>query len=213
MVATISAETLFTALGEAWVEQEALWDEGRGFAAIRGEWLQHAAGLGAPIAVSVGGDVYRGTFETIDDDGRLIVRATDGSSRAVSAGEVYFGAAATCGVLMGTDELVFVALGGVGEIGMNLALYGYGHGRNRQWLAVDLGVAFGLGDELPGVDGVLPDIRYLLERKGRARGDRDQPRARGSFRRADGFLAAAPDAGVHDALCSRAARGKAGRRS
>ena len=71
---------------------------------------------------------------------------------------------------MGTDELVFVALGGVGEIGMNLALYGYGHGRNRQWLAVDLGVAFGLGDELPGVDGVLPDIRYLLERKGQLAG-------------------------------------------
>ena len=63
------------------------------------------------------------------------------------------------------DELVFVALGGVGEIGMNLALYGYGRGRSRKWLAVDLGVAFGLGDELPGVDGVLPDIRYLVERK------------------------------------------------
>ena len=91
----IPAETLFTALGETWVEQEALWDEGRGFAAIRGEWLRHAAGLGALIAVSVSGDVYRGVFETIDDDGRLIVRATDGSSRAVSAGEVYFGATTT----------------------------------------------------------------------------------------------------------------------
>ena len=41
------------------------------------------------------------------------------------------------------DELVFVALGGVGEIGMNLALYGYGRGRDRKWLAVDMGVAFG----------------------------------------------------------------------
>jgi ribonuclease J len=48
---------------------------------------------------------------------------------------------------------------------MNLALYGYGRGRARTWLAVDLGVAFGLGDELPGVDGVLPDIRYIVERK------------------------------------------------
>ncbi len=63
------------------------------------------------------------------------------------------------------DELVFVALGGVGEIGMNLALYGYGRGRSRKWLAVDMGVAFGLGEELPGVDAVLPDIRYILERK------------------------------------------------
>ena len=67
------------------------------------------------------------------------------------------------------DELVFVPLGGVGEIGMNLALYGYGHGRNRAWLAVDMGVAFG-HEDLPGVDAVLPDIRYLLERKDRLAG-------------------------------------------
>ena len=64
------------------------------------------------------------------------------------------------------DELVFVALGGVGEIGMNLALYGYGRGRERRWLAVDMGIAFGHEEVLPGVDAVLPDIRFLLERKG-----------------------------------------------
>ncbi len=62
------------------------------------------------------------------------------------------------------DELVFVPLGGVGEIGMNLALYGYGHGKTRQWLAVDMGVAFGK-DDLPGVDAVLPDIGFLLSQK------------------------------------------------
>ena len=48
---TSTAEALFTALAEAWVEQEALWDGGRGFAAIRERWLERAAGLGAPIAV------------------------------------------------------------------------------------------------------------------------------------------------------------------
>ena len=62
------------------------------------------------------------------------------------------------------DELVFVPLGGVGEIGMNLALYGYGHGKTRQWLAVDMGVAFGK-DDLPGVDAVLPDIGFLAAHK------------------------------------------------
>ncbi len=67
------------------------------------------------------------------------------------------------------DELVFVPLGGVGEIGMNLGLYGYGHGRHRTWLAVDMGVAFG-HDDLPGVDAVLPDIRFLLERKAKLAG-------------------------------------------
>ncbi len=66
---------------------------------------------------------------------------------------------------MAADDLVFVPLGGVGEIGMNLGLYGYGRGRARKWLAVDMGVAFGHEEVLPGVDALLPDISFLLERK------------------------------------------------
>src|SRR5216684_4756530 len=61
-------------------------------------------------------------------------------------------------------ELVFAPLGGVGEIGMNLAIYGLGDERRRQWIVVDLGVAFA-GDDLPGVDLILPDIRYLVEER------------------------------------------------
>ncbi|RCS21975.1 ribonuclease J [Phyllobacterium salinisoli] len=57
-------------------------------------------------------------------------------------------------------EFVFLPLGGVGEIGMNLALYGYGPADNREWIVVDMGVSFA-GPELPGVDLVLPDIRFL----------------------------------------------------
>ena len=93
--AEVTAETLFQALAEAWVEQQQVWNAGRGFAAIREEWLKRAAGLGAPIAVKVGDDVFRGTFETIDDEGRLIVRAGDGSARTIAAGDVHFGAVAT----------------------------------------------------------------------------------------------------------------------
>ncbi len=63
------------------------------------------------------------------------------------------------------DELVFAPLGGVGEIGMNLGLYGFGPRRARTWLIVDLGMSFA-GDEAPGVDLVLPDIRFLEENKG-----------------------------------------------
>jgi ribonuclease J len=63
-----------------------------------------------------------------------------------------------------TDELVFLPLGGVGEIGMNLALYGLGPRDNRTWLAVDFGVAFAHSD-LPGVDLVFPDISYLEEER------------------------------------------------
>ena len=58
------------------------------------------------------------------------------------------------------NELVFLPLGGVGEIGMNLGVYGFGPEGNRHWLMVDLGVSFA-GPELPGVDLVMPDIRFL----------------------------------------------------
>src|SRR5499427_8973233 len=62
------------------------------------------------------------------------------------------------------EELVFASLGGVGEIGMNLALYGIGSERSKQWLIVDFGVAFA-GDDLPGVDLIMPDIAYLIEER------------------------------------------------
>jgi len=67
------------------------------------------------------------------------------------------------------DELVFLPLGGVGEIGMNLALYGYGPKTNRQWIMVDCGVTFP-GPDLPGVDLVLPDIRFLAEERRNLKG-------------------------------------------
>ena len=64
------------------------------------------------------------------------------------------------------QELVFAPLGGVGEIGMNLSIYGLGSGNRRQWLVVDVGVSFAAEEHLPGVDLILPDVRYLeAERK------------------------------------------------
>jgi ribonuclease J len=66
-------------------------------------------------------------------------------------------------------ELVFAPLGGVGEIGMNLALYGYGPADAREWVMVDCGVTFA-GPDLPGVDLVLPDIRFVEENLGSLKG-------------------------------------------
>jgi ribonuclease J len=63
------------------------------------------------------------------------------------------------------DELVFAPLGGVGEIGMNLAIYGLGDERRRTWLAVDFGISFATEEHLPGVDLIYPDIRYLVEER------------------------------------------------
>ncbi len=62
------------------------------------------------------------------------------------------------------NEFVFAPLGGLGEIGMNCALYGYGPANARQWLMVDLGVAFA-GEEMPGVDLIVPDLSFIEKAK------------------------------------------------
>jgi ribonuclease J len=64
----------------------------------------------------------------------------------------------------GDDELVFLALGGLGEIGMNVYLYGYGPENARKWLMVDLGITFP-GEHEPGADVVLPDLRFIEAEK------------------------------------------------
>ena len=58
------------------------------------------------------------------------------------------------------DELLFLALGGSGEIGMNVNLYGC----RGKWLMVDLGMTFG-GDEYPGIDLVFADLEFIEERR------------------------------------------------
>jgi ribonuclease J len=63
------------------------------------------------------------------------------------------------------DELVFLALGGIGEIGMNCYLYGLGPADARQWLMVDLGITFPEGENDPGVDVILPDLRFIEEER------------------------------------------------
>lgn len=60
------------------------------------------------------------------------------------------------------SQLVFCPLGGVGEIGMNFALYGFGPAHSRTWMIVDCGVTFP-DLTLPGVDLVLPDTRFIEE--------------------------------------------------
>ena len=60
----------------------------------------------------------------------------------------------------GNDELLFLALGGAGEIGMNLNLYGHA----GKWLMIDLGIGFA-DDTMPGVEVVMPDPAFIEERR------------------------------------------------
>lgn len=93
----IAAEELFGALSDAWVEFRGIWDNGRGFAEIRTRWLERAAGLGEKVAIQSGNTTLEGTFDTIDESGCLIVRTAEGKRMPVTAGEVYFGSAASVG--------------------------------------------------------------------------------------------------------------------
>ncbi|ODT74068.1 MAG: biotin--[acetyl-CoA-carboxylase] ligase [Pelagibacterium sp. SCN 64-44] len=90
-----TAEDVFMALSDAWVEAFSLWDDGRGVSAVLRHWRGSAAGIGAPVAVTQDGVVRRGIFETIDSAGRLIIRDDDGSRFPITAGDVHFGATAS----------------------------------------------------------------------------------------------------------------------
>jgi BirA family biotin operon repressor/biotin-[acetyl-CoA-carboxylase] ligase len=93
------AETLFLALSDAWSANMRLWNEGRGLPAIRERWLTQAAGLGGEVAVRIDGNVVRGTFETIDEDCRFVIRDSRGSILTIAAGDVHFGAVASAGAI------------------------------------------------------------------------------------------------------------------
>ncbi len=65
---------------------------------------------------------------------------------------------------MAGERLIYMPLGGAGEIGMNAYVYGYGPKGRERLILVDLGVAFPDMDTSPGVDLILPDISWLLAR-------------------------------------------------
>ena len=93
----IGAEELFATLSDSWAEFRGLWDRGRGFGEIRRLWLERAAGLGQPVAIQSGGSAVEGTFDTIDESGCMIITTSDGRQVPISAGDVYFGTAASAG--------------------------------------------------------------------------------------------------------------------
>jgi BirA family biotin operon repressor/biotin-[acetyl-CoA-carboxylase] ligase len=93
----VGAEELFSVLSDAWVEFRGIWDNGRGFGDIRKAWLDRAAGLGQAVAIKSAGSTIEGTFDTIDEQGCMIVRTSAGQLVPITAGDVYFGSAASVG--------------------------------------------------------------------------------------------------------------------
>ena len=95
----IGAEELFSTLTDAWAEFRGIWDNGRGFGEIRQRWLARAAGLGERVAIKTGNSILEGTFDTLDETGCMIIRTPEGQRLPVTAGDVYFGSAASAGTM------------------------------------------------------------------------------------------------------------------
>lgn len=70
---------------------------------------------------------------------------------------------------MMAERLIYLPLGGAGEIGMNAYVYGYGPEGRERYILVDLGVAFPDMDTTPGVDLITADVSWLAERADRDR--------------------------------------------
>lgn len=91
----IEAESLFAGLTDAFVKYDSLWDRGHGFADIRRLWLERAHGVGKSVSIHMGDRIEHGIFETLDEQGCLILHKPDGTRSTVAAGDVYFGDART----------------------------------------------------------------------------------------------------------------------
>ena len=164
----IGAEELFAELSDAWAEFRGHLGQGTRFwrnppavAGARGG--ARTAGRDPHRRRDRGGDVRRHRRDRLHDrpDNRRQAGPDLGGRRPFRLGSLGGG-----GLMARPDELTFAPLGGVGEIGMNLSIYGLGNRHQRSWLAVDLGVSFGDEEHLPGIDLIMPDIRFLeKERK------------------------------------------------
>jgi BirA family biotin operon repressor/biotin-[acetyl-CoA-carboxylase] ligase len=87
--AAVAPDELLRALSRTMVTRLAQWARGSGFAAIRAEWLAHAAGLGGDIQVRLPDRELSGRFETLDRIGRLMLRLPGGNLEAITVGEVF----------------------------------------------------------------------------------------------------------------------------
>jgi BirA family biotin operon repressor/biotin-[acetyl-CoA-carboxylase] ligase len=84
-----TTETLLESLSKSMMIRLSQWNRGAGFAEVRANWLDRAAGLGKPIRVTLAEGELAGQFETIDQTGRLVLRRADGTMQPITAGDVF----------------------------------------------------------------------------------------------------------------------------
>lgn len=97
-----TAQDIFERLSARFASVFEMWNYGGGSADVMARWRLYAAGLGGHIGVLLDGREIEGRFETVDEQGRLIVRTPNGALERITAGDVYFGGARS---LKREDEL------------------------------------------------------------------------------------------------------------
>ena len=85
----LTVEDMFAALAKGFRANLDCFDKGNGFRYIRSRWIEHARGIGGPISVRQVNDVIEGTFQGLDDQGKLLL-AQDGKVTAILAGDVFY---------------------------------------------------------------------------------------------------------------------------
>lgn len=86
----IKPQDLFPYLAKAFDQVLTLWDRGNGFETVRRRWLDGAEGVGKPVTVNLDNERISGTFDDIDEEGRLLLRQRDGHVERISAGDLFF---------------------------------------------------------------------------------------------------------------------------
>jgi BirA family biotin operon repressor/biotin-[acetyl-CoA-carboxylase] ligase len=86
----LALDTVFGAVAGGLADALSRFDRGRGFDAVRREWLGVAVGVGADCRVAMADRTLTGRFEALDEDGRLILLRDDATRTAISAGDLFF---------------------------------------------------------------------------------------------------------------------------
>jgi BirA family transcriptional regulator, biotin operon repressor / biotin---[acetyl-CoA-carboxylase] ligase len=84
----VSAAVLFAQLSKSMVERLLQWNRGEGFPSVRADWLGRAIGIGERISVRAAGLRLSGEFESLDEEGRLLLRLPGGRISIISTGDV-----------------------------------------------------------------------------------------------------------------------------